>query len=210
MNYGTFTRKMQQYPVITSNEIKHLSKNNRTLNNQIIYWKKQGKIIQLKRGFYTLNEDDRKVKLTLLLISNYIYSPSYVSLDFALSYYGLIPEPVYEITGISTLKTALFTNSYGRFSYKKTKRKAFFGYEQQKDEAGFPILIATREKAILDKIYFDTNVRKRADYFTKNLRLQNFSDLNLKRLAHFANRFSSKKVKEMSKILIKLIKEERK
>jgi hypothetical protein len=122
----------------------------------------------------------------------------------------MIPEAVFEVTAVSTNKTAYFVNSLGRFSYRAIKSNAFFGYELVHDSDNIPILVATREKAILDTLYFDTQLVFKEDYLLEGLRLQNYGSLNIKKLQNYANKFESKKIKKVSEILINLVKKERK
>src|SRR3989344_7230482 len=64
-------------------------------------YKKQAFIVQLKRGFYVFPD----VLPPDVYVANKLYSPSYLSLEFALSYHGIIPETVYEITSVTTKTT---------------------------------------------------------------------------------------------------------
>jgi len=72
-------------------------------------------LIKLKRGLYVLNKHDRKINPSLKLLANQFYFPSYVSMEYARNFYGLIPERVYQITSVSTRKTARFKNDLGEF-----------------------------------------------------------------------------------------------
>ena len=82
-------------------------------------------------------------------IANYIYNPSYISLESALSYYGILSQFSYTITSITTKKTNLYEISEKEFKYSKVKSDFFNGYKMVD---GF--LIATPEKALFDSIYF--------------------------------------------------------
>ena len=177
--------------------------------NQLSRWVKQAKLVRLKRGLYTLPPEHQQTKLSNLLASNILYSPSYISLEFALSYYDLIPEKATVLTAVSTHKKTQFQNGIGTFTYRKIKRTSFFGYLKIKDYYGFSILMATPEKALIDKLYFDTSLRFEKDYFLENLRLQNFENLNIRQLRHYAQNMGSLKLKKMLKILILLIRKER-
>ncbi|OGZ32247.1 MAG: hypothetical protein A3H02_00905 [Candidatus Niyogibacteria bacterium RIFCSPLOWO2_12_FULL_41_13] len=86
-------------------------------------------------------------------MANKIYAPSYVSLEFALSYHGVIPETVYEITSVAVKATRRFETLGKIFSYRKIKKSAFTGYEIQKQK-GFSFIIADPEKAFVDSNYF--------------------------------------------------------
>lgn len=112
-------------------------------------YKKQGFILQVKRGLYVfpnaLPPD--------LYVANRLYEPSYISLEFALSYHGVIPETVYEITSITTMATRRFETLGQFFSYRKIKKGAYTGYEAQQQK-GVSFYIADAEKAFVDANYF--------------------------------------------------------
>jgi len=109
---------------------------------------KQGFILQIKKGFYvfpdTLPPD--------VYVANKLYTPSYISLEFALSYHGVIPETVYEITSVTTKATRRFETLGKIFSYRKIKRIAYTGYEIQKQK-NLSFNIANAEKAFVDVNY---------------------------------------------------------
>jgi len=110
--------------------------------------KKKGYVVSVKRGLYKLSDE----QIPDLYVANKIYSPSYVSLEFALSYHGVIPETVYEITSVTTKATRKFETLGKIFSYRKIKRVAYTGYEIQKQK-GLSFNIADAEKAFVDTNY---------------------------------------------------------
>ncbi len=67
------------------------------MRNQLTRWGKNGLIIQLKRGVYMLNKNDQKLHPSRFYLANQLLWPSYVSLESALGYYGLIPEAVADV-----------------------------------------------------------------------------------------------------------------
>ena len=111
---------------------------------------KKGLISRLKRGIYvfpdTLPPD--------LYIANKLYEPSYVSLEFALSYHRVIPETVYEITSVTTKATRHFSVLGKIYSYRKLKREAFTGYSVIQKQGRTNFAIADPEKAFVDALYF--------------------------------------------------------
>jgi len=111
-------------------------------------YKKQGFILQLKKGFYVFPD----ALPPDVYVANKIYTPSYISLEFALSYHGVIPETVYEITSVTTKATRRFETLGKVFSYRKIKRVAYTGYEIQKQK-GLSFNIANAEKAFVDTNY---------------------------------------------------------
>ena len=88
-----------------------------------------------------------------LHFANVIYKPSYISLHTALSFYGIIPEAVPQITSVTTLKTIRFSNDFGEYSYKNIKPEMMFGYDLMEMEGGRRIMFATPEKALADMLY---------------------------------------------------------
>ncbi len=81
-------------------------------------------------------------------LANYLYQPSYISLESALNFYGILSQFPYEITSITTKKPKekIFENQI--FTYRKLKKELYFGYQKIED-----YLIAYPEKALLDQLY---------------------------------------------------------
>ena len=112
--------------------------------------KNSGSLFQLTRGLY---ETDPKVPGYCL--AGAIYGPSYLSFEYALATYGLIPEAVYTFTSATfeKKKAKAYENHYGRFSYRDVPSNAYpFGIVI-KEENGYVYRIATPEKALCDKLY---------------------------------------------------------
>lgn len=82
-------------------------------------------------------------------IANFIYSPSYISLESALSFYGIITQFPYQITSITSKKTKNIETLNKEFIFFHIKKELFFGYEKKE-----MFLIALPEKALLDYLYF--------------------------------------------------------
>lgn len=111
-------------------------------------YSKKHLINRVRKGLYTFPT----VHLPEPFIANKIYEPSYVSLEFALSYHGIIPETVYEITSVTAKTTRRFEALGKIFTYHKIKRDAFKGYEPHQ-QGGFTFFIADKEKAFVDLAY---------------------------------------------------------
>jgi len=110
---------------------------------------KSGLFLKLRNGFYMLKDSNP----SLHFIANKLYQPSYISLEKALSHYGIIPETIYTITSITTKPTREFKTPKGIFSYQRIKKESFSGYAPKKTE-GLTILFAEPEKALADYLYF--------------------------------------------------------
>jgi len=117
---------------------------------------KKGFTKRLKRGIYTLYD----TSVPDIYLANKLYEPSYVSLEFALSFHRVIPETVYEITSVSTKPTRQFKALGKMFSYHRIKKEAFTGYAvyRQRDISA---LIAEPEKAFVDLTYLRLRKRKK-------------------------------------------------
>lgn len=114
-----------------------------------------GALIRVKKGLYVLGKDYSNAPFSLTILANLIYGPSAISLDYALSYYGFIPEHVYAITSITPQRDKTFDTPVGRFTYRYlTMKKYTIGLTRLRLNDGRYIFIASPEKALLDKIYF--------------------------------------------------------
>ncbi|MDO8509919.1 MAG: hypothetical protein Q7S24_02135 [bacterium] len=110
---------------------------------------KSGLFIKLRNKFYILQD----APPAPYIIANKLYQPSYISLETALSYYGMIPETVYTITSITTKTTREFTTPLAAFSYQRVKPKVFLGYTAINFK-GNTILLAEPAKALADYLHF--------------------------------------------------------
>ena len=160
-------------------------------NNNLTRWVKQGLLVKLRQGYYSFPELRGQPDFALY-VSNRIYKPSYISLHTALAFYGIIPEAVTQITAVSSLKTAEFTNDFGVYTYKKVREELFFGYDS-KPFGDKTILFAHPEKAILDLLYLYPFYDSHEEM--EDLRLDEeymANDLDLARLEQYTARFNSK------------------
>ncbi len=170
--------------------------------NNLLRWSNRGRIIRLRQGFFAFSEYKQTPDFALY-IANRIYRPSYISLHYALSFYGMIPESVVQITSVSSLKTMLFENGFGEYSYKKIKSDLMFGYKPRTITDNRTIMMATPEKALLDLLYLYTFYDNAEEL--EELRLDEdfmLEDFNYDRMEHFLNGFKSKALdKRVSKLL---------
>ncbi len=121
------------------------------VQTQLHRWCKTGKLLPLRRGMYAFAEEYRRAELQPAELANQMYSPSYISLQWALSYYGLIPEKTVAFTSVTTKQTKRFTNDFGTFVYRHLKPEAFFGYHRlQMGER--PIMAHFENRAEAEKI----------------------------------------------------------
>ena len=122
-----------------------------------------------------------------------------------MSFYGIIPESVPEITSVTTLKTITFSNDFGEYSYKNIRPELMFGYDLRDMEGGRRIMFATPEKAIIDLLYLYPFYNTERDL--EDLRLDESymeDDLNAKRLTEFSDRIGSKALSKRIDMLRKV------
>lgn len=110
---------------------------------------KEGLFMRLKNGLYALKTDLPSEEE----IANKLYMPSYISFEYALGYYGLIPEMSYTITSATTKPTRLFVLNNISYRYQSIKDEAYNGYLLKKAN-NVAFLIAEPEKALVDYLYF--------------------------------------------------------
>ena len=158
---------------------------------RLVEWQHKGYIHKIINRWYKFSEVPTEERL-LLWTANRIYHPSYVSMETALSYYGLIPEAVYTITAVSTLKTKSFDTPLGTFSYRHVKPALFFGYRIL-DWKGFPIKMAEPEKVILDYLYLNPQLNRKEDWQGLRLHQESLHELiNVPRLEEYLTLFRTK------------------
>lgn len=115
----------------------------------------KGDLIRVKKGLYLFGSDYRKGPYSPEIMANKIYGPSYVSREYALAYYGLIPEHVAEVTSISIKRARDFDTPIGRFSYAHLPPKLYqVNFNLVSVRNNETALIATPEKALADLLYF--------------------------------------------------------
>ena len=124
----------------------------KSANRKVANLEKEGRIIRLKRGLYVVSPQESGILLSLNLIGNVLYGPSYVSMLTALREYGLIPERVDVVQSMTTHLTVSFLNDAGRFEYRHCAKNYYSIGITQRDEVGVSYLIATPEKALCDYI----------------------------------------------------------
>jgi len=177
-----FRKKIREY---TQAPLSHqlvkeaLSTYNRP-NDKISELLKSRELLSLRRGLYVAGPESDLPIPHSFLIANHLRGPSYVSLESALSYWGMIPEHVHEVSS-ATLKTAkTYTNELGTFSYQHLSAPYYsFGIQQEELVPQQVALIATREKALCDKIVLTSGVNLRSitqtrEFLFEDLRLDEY------------------------------------
>ena len=181
------------------------------VNSKIAYMVNKGELIRLKKGLYALGKDYQTTSIDTISLANILYAPSYVSFDYALSYYGLIPERVYEITSATMRMKKEFATPLGRFTYKPVPLSAYaLGIDWLYDDSNGGKLIATSEKALCDKIRSDRGIgrlsqQKLRDYLEFDLRIDMglLYTLDAELIMAIATAYKSSNLKNLSKLISK-------
>lgn len=136
----------------------------------------KGDLIRVKKGLYLFGSDYRKGTYSQEIMANKIYGPSYISREYALAYYGLIPEYVAEVTSMSTKRARNFDTPIGRFSYVHLPPKLYqVNFNLVTVRNNETALLATAEKALADLLYFREDHPETLNELTNLL----FDDLRL-------------------------------
>ena len=202
MDYLTFRERMYPMGCFHINQVllweKDFDRNNLTR------WCRKGRLVKLRNQYYAFPECAAMPDFARY-VANRIYAPSYISLHSALSFYGMIPEEVVQITSVTTLKTARFQNDFGTFHYQNVKEPLYFGYEIKTTQNGRGILFATPEKALLDLLYLNPYYKTEQDM--AELRLdEDFmqNEFNRERFADYLTRIGSKALEQRVRRLLKV------
>jgi predicted transcriptional regulator of viral defense system len=203
MKYTALKKHFQNLPFFTVQSLKLLHEPMRTLQNQLRLWIRQGSIFHLRRGMYTLSDADRTVTADPLVISANMVSPSYVSLEWALSHYGLIPEQARQITAVTTQKTQHYVTPLGTFLYRHIKTELFNGFYEERTSEGFTYLIATPEKALFDFLYYQMPMihLKNTDIFESSYRFQNLAQMDWNQFMRYVKTSNSKKMFKIANLI---------
>jgi predicted transcriptional regulator of viral defense system len=144
-------------------------------NDKIYQLAKEGVIQSIKKGLYVvgpaLNVDRRPEPF---LLANHILGPSYVSVETALSYHGIIPERVYEIASMTTQAPRNFNTPLGTFTYTRLSLPYYsFGIRSEKLADDQYAMVASAEKALCDKIITTSGLLLRSKKAAEKFLLEN-------------------------------------
>ena len=154
----------------------------------------RNKLIRLRQGFYTFPTVTEHGDAPFYF-ANKIYAPSYISLESGLSFHGIIPEGVIQITSVTARKTKIFQNNLGSYIYRSIKPDLMFGYTIQQSTLSHrgSIMMASPEKALLDYLYLNPHYDSKQDML--ELRFDSdfmHAELNIEVLDEYLEKFQSK------------------
>ena len=147
-------------------------------NDKINELVKKGELTTIKKGLYIPGPKTNVLTPAPFLVANHLWGPSYVSLEAALSYWGLIPERVYEISSVTVKTTKTYKTAMGRFSYLHASLPYYsFGIKSVSLTPKQVALIASPEKALCDKIVMTSGIflrstRQVQEFLIDDLRIE--------------------------------------
>ena len=197
MKFNDFIKIYKDAPFIDSSSFS-LYSHPEHLRRQVRDWTKKGYLLPLKKGLYIFGQEYRKLQPSILFVANFLVVPSYVSLEYALGEYNLIPEKVTVVTSVTTKKTNIFENCLGRFEYRSVKKNLFFGFKTQEFQ-NRKVFIACPEKALLDYFYLNPHCKGKVSYF-ESMRLQNLEILDVDLLNSYKDKYNERVKKILERL----------
>ncbi|MCX6716516.1 MAG: type IV toxin-antitoxin system AbiEi family antitoxin domain-containing protein [Candidatus Taylorbacteria bacterium] len=170
--------------IFTARDVQALFKVSKVSSSFLLHrYNKTGFIIRIKRGLYAFPDTIPPE----IYLANKLYAPSYISREFALSYHGIIPETVYEMTSVSTKATRRFEKLGKIYSYRHIRKEAFTGYSVIKQQ-GYSFIIADPEKAFVDTLYY------RILFGKEPMSRFNKDKIDIKKVMQYAKLFNNRKL----------------
>jgi len=203
MNFLKFQNTFANLPVISVAEIEKVFPG--FDRNALTRWQEKGFLLKIRNGFYRLASQSVKGDADLFFIANRIYTPSYISLQSAWRFYDFIPEGVFSVTSVSTLKTASFETSFGHFAYRSIKPELFWGYRLE-PYLGYRIKMADPAKAVLDFLYLHPRLDSEDHFFELRLNVDELMEkLDLRDLDRYLDLFGSRSLRSRARKFLQFI-----
>ncbi len=202
MKRSEIKKEFNKHIILSNNDLKLITSN---FDRRRLYeWQKKWYITQIKKWYY-IQKNSIIWDIGFFMVANKIYQPSYISLESAFSYYGIIPEWVFKTNSITTKTTRKYSTQIGNFDFYHIKKSLLLGYTT-KQYKQYKYNIATIEKAIFDFIYLKTQYVSIEDFswlrIDKDLVKK---ERNKQKLIEFWNISSNKKCQKRIKNFISYI-----
>ena len=170
--------------------------------------KQQGLLTSLRKGLNVYNSPYVKTLISKEIIANNLLGPSYISYEYALSYHGLTPERVEEVTSATTKRAKTFSTPHGVFSYRHIDKTLYaLGIEIVSSKQG-NFMMASKEKALCDKVFSTKGIKISSKkvmlvFLEEDLRIDmdELLDMNLEIVKKYAEISKSKRVDFLYKVL---------
>lgn len=189
--------------VVTTLNLREMYREYTDVNGKIKRDVEKGILFPLVKGIYETNS-----KTDGLLLSSYIYGPSYLSFEYALSYHNMIPERVIVYTNatFNKRKSKLYSNHFGVFAYRDVPKDAFPLFVQVFEQDTYAYFMASPEKALCDLLYIKKSVKSMKELKTllfEDIRInrETFNQLNFNDIIFLADKYLSNNIKYLKKYI---------
>lgn len=204
----TIIKLAEKLPVFTFIDFLSVEESKSYLWMILHRYEKSDRLLRLKKGIYTTTayiermKNRGEIEIFTDFLANFLYSPSYLSLETILYRHNILTEIPINLTSISKNKTSVFTNKLGNFFYHKMKSSLFCGFEIS-EESGFSIMRATKAKAIFDFLYLRKNILPNKEAVRElRLNVDNLNRADINELKKYITLEGSKKLKKISNYLL--------
>jgi predicted transcriptional regulator of viral defense system len=192
MKWESLLETVIDKPIFSMAQLLSGNESAREVRLQLSHWVKDGRLIKLRPGLYTLNPSKWEGFWHPFLIANQLQPGSYVSVQSALSFYDMIPEYVPVTTSVGPGRQETLRYSSGSFWFRHITEKMLCGYSQIEVMPKQFVLMASPEKALLDLIHL-THGADCVEYLSE-LRLQNAEAISFPKLIELAQSIGSPKL----------------
>ena len=189
--------------IVTISDLKEKYKNYSDINGKIKRDVANKILFPVVRGIYETNEHTSGY-----LLASFIYGPSYLSFEYALSFHNLIPEKVISYTNATynKRKSKTYQNSFGLFLYRDVPKDVYPYFINAYEQDKYAYFIASPEKAICDMLYIlppVKSVRGLKALLFENLRIDisEFKSLNFENMKFLTDKYVSKNIKLLRKLI---------
>jgi predicted transcriptional regulator of viral defense system len=169
-------------------------------------WQLKGYILKLRNSWYCL-PDFLKEPYSTWIIANKVHAPSYISMESALSFYGILPEGVHMSTSVCTNRTLRINMAGHEYEFSRLREKHYRGYRlEDTGTRGLKLRIASPEKAVADFFYFRTSYNSEDEI--RELRFNEASldgGLDREKLRSYTKMFETLALEKRIGILLKLL-----
>ncbi|MGD9909847.1 MAG: hypothetical protein AB7U79_04480 [Candidatus Izemoplasmatales bacterium] len=189
--------------IVTTLNLKEKYKDYTDINGKIKRDIDKGFLFPLVRGIYETSSS-----IDGFLLASYIYGPSYLSFEYALSYHNLIPERVVVYTNatFNKRKSKSYQNHFGLYTYRDVPNAAFPFAVNAHEENGYAYFIASPEKALCDLLYIRkpvTSIKELKMVLLEDLRINKdmFEQLNFDEILFLSDKYISNNMKYLRKFI---------
>jgi predicted transcriptional regulator of viral defense system len=207
VKFGDLLALVGQEPVFASSLLLAGRTPESQVRLQMSRWAKAGKLLQLRRGLYALAPAWRKMEPHPFLVANALQRGSYVSLQSALAFHGVIPEHVPTVTSVGPRRPETVRNALGSFHFNHLNSRLSFGYTRVEVATRQFAFVAGPEKALLDLVYLTAGGDATAHLVS--LRLQNPEAISASTLLDLARRSGKPKLLKTARRTVALLAGER-